>query len=613
MTAPGSPSATADEFAYSVVIPTKDRPQEVDRALRLLSEQTVKPVEIVVVDASSPPLELDAETCKQLAGKGISVRVLKVAPSTARQRNAGVDAVGTPLVLLLDDDIILPADYVARLIERWRERGPTAVSGMTGYSLDERQSLRFNSPLMRALRLLFMLHIAGRRNRETVVRRSGKLSYGVETERDVVVPAAGAGAVLFRTALVRRHRYSERFEGYVLGEDLDLAIRVSQEAPLVRTPEHFEHLHSPGGKHSPLRWFYRGRPETYFRLRNRHLTGLTYPAFWLSVFAESMIALAESARERDHRHVVNYLRGVTDSVREVRREYFTLHSPFYYRAKSLYESGRLFRSHVPSDGPLSNGLRILGYHRVAEGDMLGVPPDTLRRQLEIALDRGAAPVSLSEGLELIADSKPLDRPYLAVTFDDGYLDNLEAGLPVLEDLGIPATIFLVSAIADGRDGFHWYRENPPAAIRWEDARRVGEHPLLDFQAHGTYHRRLTALGEGDVRDEIIGAKAAIEHELGTRVTIFCYASGLYGDREVRLLRESGYRAAVTTTPGVNQSGSDLYGLERLMVSAYDGERRFAQKLTGVVTGSRLERWVLGRRRFEPLLTGRDEAADRYVG
>ncbi len=493
------------EFAYSVVIPTKDRPAELGRALSIICAQTEKPVEIVVVDASDRPHDVAAEARNFLAEAGISLRILRLAPSTARQRNAGIDVVTTPLVLLLDDDVILTPDYVASLIRRWRAAGFASIGGISGYALNEEKP-RIRRSAARLFRLLFMLHVFDPHGKKTVIRHSGKLHYGIATPDDVVIPAVGSGAVLFRTEVVRRHRFSDRFDGYVLGEDFDLSVRVSQEAPVIGTSERFEHRQAGGGKRSPLRWYYRGRPETYFRLRNRHLIGLRYPAFWVSVFAEGMCALADSVRELDRRHVVNYFRGVKQSVSDIKREYFATHSRPYYWARSGYERTRFLWLGRRSDSALTPGLRILGYHRVSSGDVFCAAPEMLRRHLEIALDRGAIPISMTRALGLLEGSEPLEQPYFVVTFDDGYLDNLEEGLPILEDLGVPATIFLVTAVAGKRDGFHWYRKNQPPAIRWSDARELVGHPLLEFQPHGSFHRRLTALQDADVRDEIIGAK-----------------------------------------------------------------------------------------------------------
>jgi peptidoglycan/xylan/chitin deacetylase (PgdA/CDA1 family) len=284
---------------------------------------------------------------------------------------------------------------------------------------------------------------------------------------------------------------------------------------------------------------------------------------------------------------------------QAKRESFVLHPMAYYRVRAAYDRARLI-GRPPASGTLSPGLRILSYHRIGSGDALCVEPEMFRRHLESAVDLGAVPISLADGIELLQRRQPIDRPYLAVTFDDGYLDNLENALPILESAGMPGTIFLVSAVADGRESFHWYRRNPPPAITWDVARANVGHPLIAFQAHGTHHKRLTALSTEDLREEMAGVKTEIERELGTTVTTFCYAAGLFGDREADMLAELGYRAATANTPGVNQPGGDLLRLKRIAVSWFDDARSLGLRLAGSVGESRLEHWIRARRRLPPL-------------
>lgn len=98
---------------------------------------------------------------------------------------------------------------------------------------------------------------------------------------------------------------------------------------------------------------------------------------------------------------------------------------------------------------------ILGYHRVAEGSWdpysLSITPRNFAEQLAI-LSEFARPVSL----EQLAHNRSEGRfppGAVAVTFDDGYADNLTAATPLLEREGIPATLFVATDFLGG--GFWW--------------------------------------------------------------------------------------------------------------------------------------------------------------
>lgn len=105
-----------------------------------------------------------------------------------------------------------------------------------------------------------------------------------------------------------------------------------------------------------------------------------------------------------------------------------------------------------------DGWLALCYHRVSdEADVpdpwLVVGTETFRRQIE-TLRRSYELVTARElAAELSAGGRPR-RPLCAITFDDGYADNLYAGLPVLERLGAPATLFVATDAMTG--GALWY-------------------------------------------------------------------------------------------------------------------------------------------------------------
>ena len=104
---------------------------------------------------------------------------------------------------------------------------------------------------------------------------------------------------------------------------------------------------------------------------------------------------------------------------------------------------------------LLGGALILGYHRVAnvtcDGYEVCVTPKYFAEQMEV-LSKYTHPVSLTKLVQYLkADSLP-PQP-VAVTFDDGYADNLYEAKPILEKYHIPATVFVCTGYA-GKE-FWW--------------------------------------------------------------------------------------------------------------------------------------------------------------
>ena len=110
---------------------------------------------------------------------------------------------------------------------------------------------------------------------------------------------------------------------------------------------------------------------------------------------------------------------------------------------------------------------ILLYHRVADSTgsdvhRLSVSPSEFERQMTVLRDR-FIPMPLGELAALVRSGSVPDGA-VAITFDDGYLDNLETASPILQRLGIPATFFCTTEAMDD-----------PAYEYWWD---VLEHALL---------------------------------------------------------------------------------------------------------------------------------------
>ena len=137
------------------------------------------------------------------------------------------------------------------------------------------------------------------------------------------------------------------------------------------------------------------------------------------------------------------------------------------------------------------------YHRIAptRGDRLGlaISPEHFAQQLEV-LTRMAQITTLSA-----LDDAPLprhgERPRVAITFDDGYVDNLLHAEPVLARFSAPATVFIATSLIGG-NAFWW--DELAALI-------LGDHPLPailkvrigaeDFESdsHGTRQRLFATL------------------------------------------------------------------------------------------------------------------------
>jgi peptidoglycan/xylan/chitin deacetylase (PgdA/CDA1 family) len=102
---------------------------------------------------------------------------------------------------------------------------------------------------------------------------------------------------------------------------------------------------------------------------------------------------------------------------------------------------------------------VLVYHRVGQRGLdpwhLTIEPEIFAGQME-TLARDWSPVSLPELVEGLGERRLPERT-VAVTFDDGYADNLAVAAPILLEQRIPATLFVATDLVDS-GGAPWWDE-----------------------------------------------------------------------------------------------------------------------------------------------------------
>ncbi len=237
-------------------------------------------------------------------------------------------------------------------------------------------------------------------------------------------------------------------------------------------------------------------------------------------------------------------------------------------ARSIAETAALARSGATPRA----GLRVLMYHSVgstATGDTLGIygiAPELFTAQMAaLRAHADLAPVSLAPGA-----TSP-QRTRVAVTFDDGYRDNLTRAAPLLQHLQIPFTVFVCSGfIGDASGNF----------LSTAELRELAGLPGVSVGSHGATHAALTGLDDEALRRELVTSKAALEDLTGRPVDSISYPHGAV-DRRVRdAAAVAGYRIGACSRFDINDAARDPLLLCRTDIHGNDSVRVFEQKLRG---------------------------------
>lgn len=100
---------------------------------------------------------------------------------------------------------------------------------------------------------------------------------------------------------------------------------------------------------------------------------------------------------------------------------------------------------------------ILMYHRVARPQVdpwdLSVTPEMFEDQMRMLAEH-RSPLSMADFVARLS-AGTLQDDAVAVTFDDGYLDNLETARPILVKHGIPGTVFITTGQTGTATRFWW--------------------------------------------------------------------------------------------------------------------------------------------------------------
>ena len=118
-------------------------------------------------------------------------------------------------------------------------------------------------------------------------------------------------------------------------------------------------------------------------------------------------------------------------------------------------------------------------------------------------------VPLRELVYILLSDKPAPNNIVAITFDDGYRDNYELALPLLEKYKCHATFFLVSGFIDGKVDLNG--QAGFEAMSWEQAKVPSHSPYAEIGAHSETHEILSTLSEKELIQEIRGSKTRLEN------------------------------------------------------------------------------------------------------
>jgi len=182
----------------------------------------------------------------------------------------------------------------------------------------------------------------------------------------------------------------------------------------------------------------------------------------------------------------------------------------------------------------------------------GVRLSAFREQMALLVERKIPVAGLDECLAGSIDGRP--PLSVVVTFDDGYASDFERAAPVLEELGLPATFFLATG--------HLGR---PGMLTEGQAREISRSTLFSIGSHGVTHRFLSHLSRSECEEELERSLETLSSLSGKRDFSLSAPGGRANGFVANAAKSAGFRALLTSRPGVFRAGGDGFSIPRLPV------------------------------------------------
>lgn len=205
---------------------------------------------------------------------------------------------------------------------------------------------------------------------------------------------------------------------------------------------------------------------------------------------------------------------------------------------------------------------ILMYHYIRDdqndtklGQNLSVSPTNFSLQMKWLNENNYATLNLvdladpsrKEISKIVAQKK---KP-IVLTFDDGYDNAYIKAWPILKENNFTGTFFIIRDFVGKPEYMSQTQIN--------ELQTAG----MEIGAHTMSHHDLSKISVTDQRKQIFDSKISAQ--------AFCYPSGKFNETTIALVKEAGYKLAVTTKPGIANENSNLFELPRVRVENGDGQ------------------------------------------
>ena len=248
-------------------------------------------------------------------------------------------------------------------------------------------------------------------------------------------------------------------------------------------------------------------------------------------------------------------------------------------------------------------LPIIAYHNlsfdIVKSNDLNTTPEKFRSDLAELKKAGYTAIFFRDIIGFYENKVELPAKPVLITLDDGYLSSYAIAFPILKELDMKATVFILGINA-GRSTDAMTGEKLIPHFSADQALEMAASGLIEIQMH-TYNLHKPSINMMDVRGflspdtyadylsrDTEAIRDYIEKAAHTRAYALAYPYGYYDGLTEKILRGSGVLVTVTSRPGVNRiyrGAYGLYNMKRLFPSDKPALEMINEYVSGIYISS----------------------------
>lgn len=214
------------------------------------------------------------------------------------------------------------------------------------------------------------------------------------------------------------------------------------------------------------------------------------------------------------------------------------------------------------------------YHSVKEREA-----SNFKKQMAFLAKGNYKVIQVSEIMTAHVQDK---KGIVAISFDDGFVSVLENALPVLKELGFPASIAIPTAnlaqppkwnISAGSSHVH-------EMVMSDEQIKEVDKDGFEVVSHTASHPKLTKIRDSQLKYEIEDSKRTLERIVGHEVIAISYPHGDYNTKVCHATQKVGYKLGFTMEPYRATDSPSNFEIGRFAVSAGDHLIKFRLKVNG---------------------------------